>query len=156
MQLPTSSSSLKRSPSTSSATICVSRSACGCARRSSIWRRKYAAISCVAACAVSYFSRDVRDEPMNSAMSSDSRLTSARSLCGTPSIAMITRHGSGPAKSAMKSIVSRSRSAPSRSAVIASTCGRIACIERLWKNFDSSLRRRVCSGGSLNTIHCDR
>ena len=60
-------------------------------------------MACVAACAVSYFSGDTRDEPMNSAMSSDSCFIRPRSSRGTPSMAMITRQGSGPANSAMKS-----------------------------------------------------
>ena len=55
---------------------------------------------------------DMRELPMNSAMSSDMRFTFASSSRGTPSIAMITSAGSGPAKSAMKSISSR---APMRS-----------------------------------------
>ena len=118
--------------------------------------RKNAAISCVAASAVAYFSEDVRDEPMNSAMSSDMRFTCASASRGTPSIAMITRQGSGPANSAMKSNSSRPSTRSSSEAAIASTCGRIPCIDLAWKTLPVSRRSRVCSGGSLNTIQSDR
>ena len=104
MQVATSSSSVRRSPSSSRrCTSSLIRSARGVRRRSSISSRKKPAISCVAASAVSYFSGEVRDEPMNSAMSSLMRLTRASSERSTPSRAMITRQGSGPAKSVMKS-----------------------------------------------------
>ena len=105
---------------------------------------------------MSYFSGAMRELPMNSAMSSDSRFTIASSSRGTPSIAMITSAGSGPAKSAMKSISSRAPMRSSSQATSSSTVGRMACIDCTLNTLLVSRRSRVCSGGSRNTIQVDR
>src|SRR3989441_693732 len=70
-QVATSSSSLRRSPSSSRLTSSVSRSCRGSARREVISSRNRCAISWVAASARPYFSGVSRALPMKSAISSD-------------------------------------------------------------------------------------
>ena len=118
--------------------------------------RKSSAISRVAAPARSYFSGASRALPMNSAISSDRRFRRASSSRGAPSMSMITSAGSGMAKSAMKSNSFLPSSASSSHWVSRSMLGRSALIERTWNTFAASRRRRVCSGGSRNTIQSVR
>jgi hypothetical protein len=66
---------------------------------------------------------------------------------------MITNAGSGPAKSPTKSNSSRPPMRSSSQALSASTFGRSAWIERTLNTRLARRRRRVCSGGSRNTIH---
>ena len=84
------------------------------------------------------------------------RLTRASSERSTPSRAMITRQGSGPAKSLMKSNSVRSPRPSINHSAMSATCGRMACMDLAWKTRLVRRRSRVWSGGSLNTIHCDR
>ena len=105
---------------------------------------------------MSYFSVAMREEPINSAISSDMRFTCARSSRGTPSIAMMTSAGSGPAKSATKSMSRRSPMRSNSHATSSSTVGRIAFIDCRWNTLLVNRRMRVCSGGSRNTIQCER
>ena len=125
----------------------------GLRRRIAIRPRNISAISAVAASARLYLCGASRALPMKSAISSDRCFSRASSALGTPSMCMMTSAGSGPAKSAMKSNSSRSSRESSRKAVIASTCGRRAWMERVLKTWAVSCRSRVCSGGSRNTIH---
>ena len=138
------------------ATSCESRSSFAFFFLSWINSQKKPAISFVALSAMSYLSGDMRELPMNSAMSSDMRFTFASSSFGTPSIAMITSAGSGPAKSATKSISLRAPMRSSSHCVSSSAAGRIAFIDCRWNTLLVSRRRRVCSGGSRNTIQCVR